>query len=242
MGSFALSFTRYNVFRPPQFIGLKNYTDMLASEQFWDSWRLTLIYAFATVTFTLTLALIIALTLHRARRASGFWKALYYLPAILGGAGEALMMLLVWDNHGLVNSILNIFGITGPAWLSSAEWAMPALIMARYWTIGNIILLFLAARASVPTDLYEVAELDGASTWATFRAITFPLMTPIVLFNIVLGINAALQVFTQIFILTEGGPAGATRLIESTSTSSRSTTSGSAMPLPSRGPSSRWPS
>ena len=90
---------------------------------------------------------------------------------------------------------------------------MPALILSRYWTIGNIILLFLAARAAVPNDLYEVADIDGASPWQSFRAITLPLMTPIILFNLILGIITSLQVFTQIMILTQGGPSGATRLV-----------------------------
>jgi multiple sugar transport system permease protein len=213
VASFALSFTKYNILQPPQFVGLQNYVEMFGSSQFWNSWRLTIIYAVTTVGLTLSLGLVFALLLHQARRASGFWRTLYYLPAILSGAGEALMLTLVWDRNGLVNSILQAAGITGPAWLQSAGSALPALILSRYWTIGNIILLFLAARAAVPKDLYEVAEIDGASSWATFRAITLPLMTPIILFNLVLGIIASLQVFTQILIMTDGGPAGATRLI-----------------------------
>lgn len=213
LASLYLSFTQYTVFRPPEFIGTENYERMLASKAFWDAWRLTLTYAVGTVALTLSLSLLIALALHRARRAAGFWKVLYYLPAVIGGAGEALMMRLVWDRTGLVNSVLDAFDATGPAWLSSPDWAMPAVILSRYWTIGNLILLFLAARAAVPKDLYEVADIDGASDWAAFRSITLPLMTPIVLFNLVLGIVTALQVFTQIWILTEGGPAGATRLI-----------------------------
>lgn len=213
IASFALSFTQYTVFRPPEFIGLDNYTRMFASKPFWDAWRLTLTYAAGTVALTMTLSLVFALALHHARRAAGFWKVLFYLPAVLIGAGEALMMRLVWDKDGLVNSVLNFFGVDGPAWLSSPTFAMPAVILSRYWAIGNLILLFLAARAAVPKDLYEVADLDGASNWQSFKSITLPLMTPIVLFNLILGIVSALQVFTQIFILTEGGPAGATRLI-----------------------------
>jgi multiple sugar transport system permease protein len=213
LASLGLSFTKYNVFSPPTYIGLQNFAEMLGSSQFWASWRLTIVYALTTVGFTLTLGLTLALTLHRARRASGFWKVLYYLPSVLGGAGEALMLLLVWDKNGLVNSILSAVGVSGPAYLQSADWALAALVLSRYWTIGNIVLLFLAARASVPRDLYEVAEMDGAGSWATFRAITFPLMTPIILFNLVLGIITSLQVFTQIFIMTQGGPVGATRLI-----------------------------
>ena len=141
------------------------------------------------------------------------WRVLFYLPALIGGAGEALMLTLVWDRHGLVNWLLSTVGIDEQAWFQNPTYAMPALILSRYWTIGNIILLFLAARASVPKDLYEVADIDGASAWRSFRAITLPLMTPIILFNLVLGIITSLQVFTQVMILTEGGPAGATRLV-----------------------------
>ena len=170
---------------------------MLASEQFWDLWRLTLIYAFATVTFTLTLALIIALTLHRARRPSGFWKALYYLPAILGrrrrGPDDAARLGQPRPreldpehlrDHGPGMAIQCRMGDAG------ADHGQGT---GRSGTSSCS-----SCSAGLGTDEpHEVAELDGASTWATFRAITFPLMTPIVLFNIVLGINAALQVFTQ---------------------------------------------
>jgi multiple sugar transport system permease protein len=213
VASFVLSFTKYNILQPPQFIGLKNYTDMLGSSQFWNSWRLTLIYAVTTVALTLFLSLGIALSLHLARRGAGLWRVLFYLPALIGGAGEALMLTLVWDRHGLVNWLLSTIGIDGPAWFQNPNYAMPALILSRYWTIGNIILLFLAARAAVPNDLYEVADIDGASPWRSFRAITLPLMTPIILFNLILGIITSLQVFTQVMILTQGGPSGATRLV-----------------------------
>lgn len=213
VASATLSFTSYDVFTPPEFVGFENYERLLSSPDFWHSWRVTIIYAVASIIYTVFLAFAFAMLLFHARRARGFWRTLYYLPALLAGAAEALILSATWNRAGLVNAALQSIGIEGPGWIDAPDTALLALILARYWTIGNTMLLFLGGRASVPKELYEVAAVDGVPAWRAFRHVTLPLMTPILLFNLVIGIVFALQSFTQIFILTRGGPFEATNVI-----------------------------
>ena len=123
-------------------------------------------------------------------------------------------MLAVWNpSTGLVNALLSLLGIHGPAWLNSTTWALPAVILMRYWTVGTLMLLFFAARLNVNPVYYEAARVDGAGSLQQFWHITLPMMSPIVLLNAILGIVASLQAFTQVYILTQGGPAGTTDLV-----------------------------
>lgn len=213
VASAGLVFHRYDVLSPPIFTGLDNIEFMLSSRGFWNAWRVTLLYAGVGLVLTVTFSLGLALLLYNARHLKVFWRVLIFIPAVLAGTGEALMLTAVFAKNGLVNAILDIGGIDGPNWLNDTQWALPALILARYWTVGPQVLFFLGARAAVPADLYEVARIDGAGHWASFRNITLPMMTPMILFNTVLGIIIGLQSFTQVFIMTKGGPAGATELI-----------------------------
>jgi multiple sugar transport system permease protein len=209
-----LAFTSYNVFSPPTWIGLMNFRALLHDPNFWQAWRVTLIYGGLATALVLVLALVTALLIFHARRISGFWRVLYYFPCLLAGASEAFIMVAVWDGHdGLVNAALHIIGIQGPAWLESTTWALPAVIITRYWTVGTLMLLFLGARSAVNRDYYEAAEIDGASGLQQFLHITFPMISPIVLLNLILGLVASLQAFTQVYILTAGGPSGSTDLI-----------------------------
>jgi multiple sugar transport system permease protein len=213
IASAVLIFYRYDALSDPQFVGLANLQRMLRSSSFWQSWEITLIYGGAGIFLTTVLSFVIALALYHAKAASSFWKVVYYLPALLGGTAEALILWAVWNPSGMINSLLSLFGIAGPGWLQDSRSALAALILARYWTIGNAVLFFLGGRATVPPSLYEVARIDGASRWQTVRFITVPLMSPVILFVVALGLIAGLQSFTQVYILTAGGPAGATHTI-----------------------------
>jgi len=213
IASFVLIFFRYDGLSAPQFVAFRNVTLMLTSPQFWDAWRITAIYGGIGLVYTVTVALGIALALFHARHFKGFWRVLFFLPAVIAGSGEALMLKQVWGQFGFVNSLLSIFGVTGPSWFNDSNAALPALIVARYWTIGATILFFLGARSGVNQELYEAAAVDGATPWRSFRSITLPMMTPMILFNLVLGAIFALQAFAQIYILTRGGPARATEVI-----------------------------
>lgn len=213
LASVGLIFFQYDVLSDPVFVGLANLQRMLHSETFWDAWRITILYTAGSVAFGTALAFIIALGLYHVGRAAVVWKTIYYLPALLTGTAQALILEFTWSKAGLINSALTVLGLDGPGWLQDSNWALLTLILASYWTIGNAVLFFLGSRAAVPKELYEVAAIDGASRLSTLRYITIPMMTPIILFNLVLGFVFGLQSFTQIFILTRGGPAGATRTI-----------------------------
>lgn len=212
--SLVLSFTSYDVFSPPKWIGLGNFGEMLHDPYFLQSWRLTLIYGAVGTVYMLVLALATALLIYHARWASGFWRVLYYFPSLLGGASEGYIMIAVWtQNYGLVDAALHLVGIRGPGWIDSPQSALPAVILMRYWTVGTMLLLFLGARANVPAEYYEAAVVDGAGSLRLFRYITFPFMSPVVLVNLILGVVATLQAFTEVWILTGGGPENATNLI-----------------------------
>ena len=214
LATLALSFTRYTILQPPEFIGIDNYRRMFGSEPFWDSWRVTLLYAAAGTLFSLIASLGIALAIFHVRIAKGFWRTAFYFPVLLAGTAEALVMGIVWSgDYGLVNGFLGLLGVSGPPWLQSADWALPAFVLMRYWSIGTIMLLLLGARYNVPEELYEAARIDGARGWQLFRRITFPLMSPVFLFVTILGVISSLQAFTQIFILTRGGPQRSTEVI-----------------------------
>lgn len=214
VASLVLAFTVYDIFTPPRWTGLANFREMFSDPAFIHSWKVTLVYSFLGTGLMLFLALGTALLIFHARRASGFWRVVYYFPALLGGASEAYVMLASWTpDYGLVNAGLRFIGIHGPAWIDSTSWALPAVILMRYWTIGTMMLLFLGARASVSSEYYEAALVDGAKPLQRFRFITLPMMSPIILVNVILGIIGSLQAFSQIFILTRGGPLDATNLI-----------------------------
>lgn len=212
--SFGLVFAEYDVFSPPRFVGLDNVVRMVESDRFWNAWRVTMIYAGIGTLYTLILGFGLALLLYHTRRLSGFWRTLFYMPTLLAGTAEALVIGQIWNpSFGLVNVGLGMLGIEGPRWLQAADSALPALILMRYWTIGNVMLLFLGARSNVPEELHEAARIDGAGRWKSFVHVSFPMMSPIILFNLVLGLIASLQAFTQVFILTRGGPQRSTELI-----------------------------
>lgn len=211
--SAALVFMKYDVLTPARFVGLANLKGMLGNPRFWHVWELTAVYGVGGVVLTLLLGFCVAMGLYHVKRGTGLWRTLYYLPALIVGTGEAMMEGMVWSRDGLVNYVLALVGIQGPGWLQDAHWAMPALILMRYWTIGNVVLFFLASRAGIPEQLYEAARLDGAGAWRTLRHVTLPLMTPIILFNVIVGVITTLQSFTQVYLLTRGGPAGSTEII-----------------------------
>ncbi len=208
------SLTEYDVITPPEWVGLANYQQAFFNDrQFWPSlWR-TLVYSLAVVPIGLAGSLALALLLNRGVPGTNAFRTLYFLPSLTPAV--ALAVLWVWLFHpsvGPINLILGWFGIPGPGWLASKDWAMAALIVISLWTAwgGNNMLIFLAGLQGVPQEFYEAAEIDGAGPWAKFRNVTLPLISPTMLFNLILGVIGALKVFTLAFVATEGGPSYAT--------------------------------
>jgi len=210
--SLYLSFFESNMLRTPKFIGLKNYETLLFNDPLWKKAVFnTFYYTLTSVPLSILLAFMIALLLNQHIFARGLWRTVYYLPSVVSGV--AVTILWAWMYHpdiGLINGALDVFGIQGPAWLADETWAMPALIFMALWAVGGSMIIFLAGLQGVPVHLYEAAKIDGAGEFRCFWHITVPMMTPTLFFAMVMGIIGSFQVFTQAFILTEGGPNNAT--------------------------------
>ena len=212
--SLALSFTEYDVISPPRFNGLDNYRKAVVGDPlFWPSIVRTLTYSLVVVPLGLLGALGLALLLNRGLRGSSAFRALFYTPSLTPAVALALLWgWLLQPEIGPVNVALKAVGIAGPAWLTSAQWALPSIMLINLWAGmgGAAMLIFLAGLQGVPVELTEAAELDGAGTWTKFRHVTLPMISATFFFNLVLGIIGALKVFTTAFVATQGGPAYAT--------------------------------
>jgi multiple sugar transport system permease protein len=152
-------------------------------------------------------ALLLALLLNQRVRGLAVFRTIFYLPSVASGVAVAVLFLWIFNpQFGLVNSLLSYVGIQGPGWLASPEWALPTLILMSLWSVGGTMIIFLAGLQNVPNELLEAASLDGAGVWQRFRFVTVPLLTPTILFNLVLLIINQFQTFTQAYTMTNGGP------------------------------------
>jgi multiple sugar transport system permease protein len=217
LASAALSFTAFDVARPPRFVGLDNYvTAFTTDDRFLNSLKLTFIYAIVSVPLALLGSLLLAVLLNQRLRGTALYRTFFFLPSLTPAVAVAILWTwLLQPDVGLFNYLLSLVGVTGPKWLGSTEWAMPSLIMIALWTGigGNRMMIFLAGLQGVPQELYDAADIDGAGALQRFRHVTLPMISPTMFFNLVLGIIAALKVFTVAFIATQGGPAFSTWFI-----------------------------
>lgn len=171
----------------------------------------TAYFSFVSVPLSTMLALIIAVMLNQGIRFQSLWRTVYYLPSVVSGVAVALLWKWLYEpNIGLFNTVLKVVGIQGPRWILDENWAMPSVMLIALWGAGGAMLIYLAGLRGIPTALYEAAEIDGANSWRRFWAITLPLLTPTILFNVVLNIIGSWQVFTQVLLMTDGGPNNAT--------------------------------
>lgn len=213
VASLALSLTSWDILRPPHFVGTANYRQLLVGQtEFWQSVKVTTIYAFVQVPLHVALALFVAILLNQKVRLLGLWRTIYYLPSIVSGVAVAFLWQWIFNaDFGLANWLLqSLLHVTGPAWLVDPSWALPSLIIMSLWSFGAPMVIFLAGLQGVPPELREAAAIDGAGTLARFRHVTLPMLTPVVLFNLVLGLIGSLQMFTQSYIITSGGPGNST--------------------------------
>lgn len=210
--SLAISFYQTDLLSPARFIGLGNYREMFFEDElFWKALKVTSLYTLGVVPLQVGLGLIIALLLNQKVVGLGIWRTIFYLPSVVSGV--AVAMIWIWFFHpdfGLFNAVLAGFGIQGPSWLYSEKWALPSLVLMGVWGVGPGMLIFLAGLQSIPRELYEAAQIDGAGTGRQFLYITLPMISPQILFNTVMGIIGSYQVFTASFVMTQGGPNNAT--------------------------------
>ena len=216
IASLYLSFTSYDMLSAPEFIGMKNYVKLMADKLFQKSLGVTLLYAVITVPGTLIAGLVAAILLNTKIPTIGFFRSAYYLPSVIGGVAVARVWAMLYNaDHGLFNIILSWFGIDGPGWLTDERFALPSLMFMGIWSFGGTMLIYLAGLQSIPKDLYEAAEVDGAGKLRRHWYITIPMLSNVTFFNLVIGIIGALQVFAEPFVLTggTGNPNNSTLLL-----------------------------
>ena len=214
VASLYLSFTSYDIARPPVFLGPDNYLRAVSIDpQFWPSLAKTFYYALVIVPLGLTVSMLLATLLNQRLAGTNLFRTLYFMPHLTPIVATALVWkVILHPEVGLINSLLFRIGIKGPGWLSSVEWAIPALMIMALWrgAGGNTMMIFLAGLQGIPGELYEAAAIDGANGWHRFRHVTVPMLSPTVFFNLVLGVIGALQVFASALVASRGGPAYAT--------------------------------
>lgn len=209
--SFFMSFTDYNLFTW-EWVGLANYERMftlddLVPHALW----ITTKYALLSVPLHVILGFLLALLLNQNIRFVGFWRTIFYFPSVLSGVAVIILWILILNpQFGLINSLLRGIGISGPNWLGDPDWALLSLVLMSLWGVGGGMLIYLAGLQGIPTELYDAAKVDGANSIQQILFITVPMMSPIIFFNLVIGIISALQTFDTAFIATNGGPAWST--------------------------------
>ena len=205
VGTLGLSFTDYNIIEAPSWVGGDNYRRMFTEDpDFWTAVGNSTYYAAISVPLRLVLALGLALVLNRGLRGIGFFQAVFYLPALVPPVAATIVFMLMFNlDTGPVNVLLRAFGLAPPDWLRDPAWSKPALILLSLWPLGVEVLVFLAGLKEIPQDLLDAASIDGASTWRRFIGVTVPLLSPMILFNLVIGIIYSFQVFAQALVIGE---------------------------------------
>lgn len=212
LASFLFSFTKWPILQPPEWVGLHNYSRLFQSDpDFRIGLANTAFYVVFSVPGQLAIAFFVAMLLNQNVRGIPLFRTCFYLPSITAGVATAILWIWIFNPYyGLLNICLKALGIAGPNWLGSRQWAKPALILMSFWHIGGQMVIYLAGLQGVPEALYDAAEVDGAGWWGKTRHVTVPLMTPTILFNLVMGLIGSFHVFTSALIMTSGGPAKAT--------------------------------
>jgi multiple sugar transport system permease protein len=210
-----LSFFSWGLLGQPTFVGLRNYSQMFSSLSFWQSLLVTFYYVLLNIPIQTVFALLLAVLLNQHLPGKGIFRTLLVVPWLATPAAMALVWQWIFDpQFGTLNTFLSVFHITGPAWLSSRAWAMPAVAAVNIWQYtGYNMLFFLAGLQSIPPDFYEAASLDGATRFRQFFTITLPLLSPTMFFVLVTSVIGSAQVFDTVYMMTKGGPAHATNAI-----------------------------
>ncbi len=210
-----ISFFRWDIVTPPEFIGLENYTTLLHDELFWKTMRNTLYYVVGSIPPGVVLALVLAIALNQPLRGRVIFRTVYFLPVVSSTVAIAVLWGVIYNTEvGLLNYLLTLVGLPKVPWISSETWAMPSIIIMSVWKgLGYNMILFLAGLQAIPEEYYEAANIDGAGAWRRFRDITLPLLSPTTFLVVILSVIGSFQVFEQTYILTGGGPSWSTLTI-----------------------------
>jgi multiple sugar transport system permease protein len=211
VASIALSFTRFDGIHTPVFVGLKNFTSLFTDPKVWNSLRVTFTYAFIALPLSLVAGFLLAYILNLNIPGKKFWRTLFYLPAMLSGVVVAMLWRGLFDSrYGLINYLIGLFGVHGPDWLLNPKYTLYCFVFLSLWGVGGGMIIYLAGLQGIQTSYYEAAELDGCNRWQQLLFITIPQMTPIIFFNLIMGIIGTFQYFAEPMVLTRGGPAEST--------------------------------
>ncbi len=214
LASLYLSFTNFDLLQDPKWVGAANYVRIATADaKFWSSLKVTFLFVALSVPLKLAFALCVALMLNRGLAGLPIYRALFYLPSLLGASvAIAVLWRKIFAGDGLVNKALAVFGVQGPSWVSNPDTALYTLVVLSVWQFGSPMIIFLAGLRQIPQDLYGAASIDGAGTWQQFWRVTLPLLTPVIFFNGVVQTIEAFKAFTPAFIISEGtgGPVDST--------------------------------
>jgi multiple sugar transport system permease protein len=206
VSSLYYSLCEFSVLQPPQFVGLANYTDLLADDVFRLALRNTVFYAAFALPLGILLALALAMLLNTGVRGMAFYRTIFFLPSLLPTVALAILWMWIFNGqYGILNFVLGKLGVTGPGWLSDPHWSKPALIVLSLWGVGHAVVIYLAGLQDVPVHLYEAADLDGANWLQKIRHVTIPTVSPVILFNLIMGIIGTFQYFAVPYIMTPNG-------------------------------------
>ncbi len=199
------SFTDYSVLLPPVFIGFENYIELFQDELFWKSLYNTTFFAVGSVGLGIFMSLTLAILLNNNIRGIGIYRTIFFLPSLMPIVASSILWMWMYSGEGgIINTALAHIGINGPAWMADPAWAKTALVIMAAWSAGHAMVIFLAGLQDVPTSLYEAAIIDGANWWQRLWHVTLPTISPVIFFNIIMGLIGGFQVFTQAFVMTGG--------------------------------------
>lgn len=213
VASLWISLNQWDMLTPAKFVGFKNYNTAFNHDPlFWQSLKVTALYAVFSVPLGLIASLLLSLLLNQAVRGMRLFRTIFYLPAVVSGVSVMVLWMWIFNPQiGLLNTILGYFGIAGPGWIFDPHWALPSMVIMSLWsTVGGSVIIWLAGLKGIPPSLYEAAELDGAGGWQKFKNVTIPMLTPTIFFNLVMGVIGAMQTFGEAYVMTKGGPMNST--------------------------------
>lgn len=215
VASLGLSFTNWDLLTPPIFAGIDNFRKLFTDKEFWSALRHTLSFLVGYIPLVMVFGLLIAVAINSQIPFRNAFRAIYFLPVVASWVAVALVWKWLFNPfYGLINNALSLIGITGPSWLFDPNWAMPAVILTSVWKdVGFVMTILLAGLQGIPREYYEASSIDGASGRQNLFFITLPLLTPTLFFALTISLINAFQVFDQVYVMTEGGPAGATTVL-----------------------------
>jgi multiple sugar transport system permease protein len=217
IASLFYSFTNYSVLRPPKWIGGANYQELAGDSVFFQALQNTILYAIAAVPLSTVVAIGLAMLLNTKVRGMAFYRTIFFLPSLVPMVALGTLFLWIFNgDYGLLNEVFKGVGIKPPNWLGDPAWSKWTLVLISMWGCGQAMVIYLAGLQNVPVSLYEAADLDGAKLWQKTRNVTIPMISPVILFNVIMGIIGALQVFAVPYVMFPGGaPARSTYFIAS---------------------------